>query len=42
MKVQENSPEKELDKMETSNLSGTEFRIMTIRILNSMKKDIET
>ena len=40
MKEQENSPE-ELDEMEESNLSHREFRVMIIRILNSMKKDIE-
>ena len=28
--------------MEVSNLSDGEFRVMIIRILNSMKKDIET
>ena len=42
MKEQENSPEKELDEMKTSNSSDREFRVMIIRILNSMKKDIET
>ena len=41
MKEQENSPE-ELDEMEASNLSDREFRVMIIRVLNSMKKDIET
>ena len=39
MKEQENSPE-ELDEMEASNLSNREFRVMIIKILNSMKKDI--
>ena len=28
--------------MEASNLSDTEFRVMTTRILKSIKKDIET
>ena len=42
MKEQQNSPEEELDKTEASNLSDTEFRVMIIRILKSMKKDIET
>ena len=37
MKEQENSPE-ELDEMEASYLSDREFRVMIIRILNSMKK----
>ena len=41
MKTQENSPE-ELDEMKASNLSNREFRVMIIRILNSMKnKDVE-
>ena len=39
MKEQEYSPE-ELDEMEASNLSNREFRVMIIKILNSMKKDI--
>ena len=42
MKEEENSPEEELDEMETSNLSGREFKLMIIRILKSMKKDIGT
>ena len=42
MKERENSPEEELDEMEASNVSDREFRVMIIRILNSMKKDIET
>ena len=37
MKEQENSPE-ELDEMEARNSSHREFRVMIIRILNSMKK----
>ena len=41
MKEQGNFPE-ELGKMELSNLSYIEFRAMSIRILNRMKKDIET
>ena len=42
MKEQENSPEEELDEMEAVNLSDREFRVMIIRILNTMKKDVET
>ena len=42
MKIQENSPEEEANEMEASNLSDIEFRLMIIRILNSMKKGIET
>ena len=41
MKEQDNSLEK-IDEMEASNLSDKKFRVMVIRILNSMKKDIET
>ena len=41
MKEQENSPE-ELHEMEASNLSDRKFRIMIIRILNSIKRDIKT
>ena len=41
MNEQENSPEEELDEMQTSNISDRKF-IKIIRILNSMKKDIET
>ena len=40
VKEQENSPE--LEEIETSSLSNTEFRVMIIRILNSMKRGIET
>ena len=42
MKEQDNIPEEELNEMEASNLLDMEFRIMIIRILNSMKKDIKT
>ena len=38
MKEQDNSPEEQVDEMEASNLSGREFRVIIIRILNSMKK----
>ena len=41
-KEHENSPEEEQDEMEVSNLSDREFRVMIIRVLNSMKKDRET
>ena len=41
MTEQENFPI-ELDEVEVSDLSDREFRIMIIRILNSMKKGIET
>ena len=41
MKKQDNSAE-ELDEMKASNLSGREFRVLIIRILNRIKKYIET
>ena len=40
MKEQENFPEEELDKMDTSNVLDREFRVMTIRILKGLKKAI--
>ena len=42
MEEQEDSPEEELNEMETNDLSDTEFRVMIIKMLNSMKKEIET
>ena len=42
MKQQENFSEEELDEIEASNLSDREFRVLIVRILDSMKKDIET
>ena len=42
MKEQENSPGEQMHEMEARNLSDGEFRVMIIRILNSMKKDIKT
>ena len=42
MNEQDNSPGEEANEMEASNLSDIEFRLMIIRILNSMKKGIET
>ena len=41
MKKQLNSPRK-LDKMGASNLSDRELPVMIIRILKSMKRDIQT
>ena len=38
MKEQENSPGEQMHEMEARNLSDGEFRVMIIRILNSMKK----
>ena len=42
MKKQENSPEEELNEVEVSNSSDIEFRVIIIRMPNSMKRDIET
>lgn len=41
-KPQDKSPEQELNKMNTSNFSETECKIMAVKIVNSMRKDIET
>lgn len=41
MKEQEDSSE-ELNKMDPSNLSAKEFKVMIIRMTNSMTKDIDT
>ena len=48
MKKQNRIPEKELNKMETSNLLDTEFKTLVIRMLNelsesfnSIRKDME-
>ena len=42
MKEQDKSPEEELDETNASNLSDRDFRVMIIKTLNSMIKDIET
>ena len=49
MKGKEESPERMVNEIETSNLSGIDFKVTVIRILMelsgnyiSMKKDIET
>ena len=49
MKEQNKTLEKELNKMETSNLSEAEFKTLVIKVLkdlhenfNSIKKDMET
>ena len=36
MKEQNNTPEKELNKMEISNLSDAEFKILVIRMLEEL------
>ena len=35
------SPKEELNEVEASNLEDAEFKVMPIRMLKSMKKDIE-
>lgn len=42
MKEQDNSLVEELNEVKVSNLSVIDFRVMIIRMLNNMKKDIET
>lgn len=42
MKEEEESPEKGLSGMKTSNLSETKYKVMGFRMLNSMQKNIET
>ena len=42
MKEEEKSSEKELNEMEASNLSDTEFKAMVIRMLNSIIKDMKS
>ena len=37
MKEQNKTPEKELNKMETSNLLDTEFKTLVIRMLNELR-----
>lgn len=37
IKEQENTPEKELNEMETSNRIGIEFKTLVIRMLNEIK-----
>ena len=41
MKEQENFPKEELNEIMASNLSDTEFKVIIIRMVNSMKKDME-
>ena len=41
MKEQEKFPE-ELKEIEASNLSGRDFRVMILRLFDSMQKDIKT
>ena len=40
MKEQIKTPEKELNKMEISNLSGAEFKTLVIRMLKELSEDL--
>ena len=42
MKKQNNTPEKELNKMETSNLLDAEFKTLVIRMLTELSEDIHS
>ena len=42
MKEQIKIPEKELNKMETSNLSDTEFKTLVIRMLKELSEDLSS
>ena len=40
MKEQDKTPEKELNKMETSNLPDAEFKTLVIRMLNELRRRV--
>ena len=40
MKAQSKTPEKELNKMEVSNLSDAEFKTLVIRMLKEIREDL--
>ena len=42
MKEQINAPEKELNKMEISNLSEAEFKTLVIRMLKELSEDLNS
>ena len=42
MKEQINTPEKELNKMEISNLSDAEFKTVGIRMLKELSEDLNS
>ena len=42
MKEQIKAPEKELNKMETSNLSDAEFKTLVIRMLKDLSADLSS
>ena len=42
MKEQNKTPEKDLHKMETSDLVDTEFKTLVIRMLKALSKDLNS
>ena len=42
MKEQIKTPEKELNRMETSNLSDTEFKTLVIRMIKELSDDLQS
>ena len=42
MKVQIKTPEKELNKMEISNVSDAEFKTLVIRVLRELSEDLNS
>ena len=42
MKGQVKTPEKELNEMEISNLSDSEFKTLVIRVLNELSEDLNS
>ena len=42
MKKQIKTPEKELNKMDISNLSGAEFKALVIRMLKELSEDLNS
>ena len=41
-KEQNKTPDKKLNKMETSNLSDAEFKILVIRLLKGLSEDLSS
>ena len=42
MKEQIKTPEKELNKMKTSNLPDAEFKTLSIRMINDLRKNLNS
>ena len=42
MKEQNKTPEKELNKMETNNLSDAEFKTLVIKMLNELSENLNS